>query len=309
MKYKRILSVVVLLITTQLACAALNPLNLVDNMDAQDLLDVLPDDIDPDAFLDALPEEFDLEELEPFVEDALPEFDSEDLPPLDSANLVSTSAAGITLWYDQNLLADVRSETVPAITEILVYETVHPDYALFTFPGLDGYLAVVPVAPQMELVPEAGESFQLLQNALAAQPESFDRCVPQVPLVYFYHDCNHQQFAANVRYMDFQNGSGLRFVSVYAIQDLAPVNNDYLVYLFEGFTSDGKYYLTAEFQIDNEMLAFAGDVIPEDVYTDLEGEIMREYFKSMEMALNEADFLYEPSLETIDRIIASFRVE
>ncbi|MBN1266249.1 MAG: hypothetical protein JXA25_12200 [Anaerolineales bacterium] len=294
-RYSLYLAAAVLLIS-QLACEALNPANVIEN-------------IDPEAIIDALPDEMDIEQIEPLIQEAVPEVEEQNAPLVQEENLVSISAAGITLWYDPNVLIEVSAEAVPAITEELVYETVHPEYAMFTFPGLDGYIAVVPVAPMEQLVPEAGQSFQLLKNALSAQPESFDKCAPQVPLMYFYHECSHQQFAANVDYLDFVNGNGMRFVSVYAIQDLAPVNNDNLVYIFEGFTEDGKYYLTGEMGIDNEMLALAGDSIPQDVYTDLEGSIMREFFKGFEIALNEAELMYEPSLDYIDRVFTSIKVE
>jgi len=293
-KYYLILSAAVLLIS-QLACEALNPGNITI-------------DIEPEEIIDALPEDIEIEDLEPLIEEAMPDTEQESAPPVQEENLISISAAGITLWYDPNILNDVGAEAVPAVTEPMAYETIHPEYAMFTFPGLEGYLAVEPVAGQEQLTPEAGETFQLLHNALAAKPGSFEKCAPQIPLITFYHECSHQEFAANVGYLDFLNGSGMRFVSVYAIQDLAPVNNDNLVYIFQGFTADGQYYLTGEFQVDNELLALAGDSIPDEVYTDMEGTIMREFFKGFEASLTGAEALYEPSLESIDQIFSSIKV-
>lgn len=317
MKY-RILLLAAALLMSQMACEALNPLNALDGLDPEALLDALPEDMDPEAILETLPEDMDPEaimetlpeemgEMESMMEEALPGED-EQAPPPDPGNLASITAAGITLEYDQNLLPDVQAEAVPAMTEPMAYETMHPEYALFTFPGMEGYLAVVPVGPMKQVVPESADTFQLLQNALAAKPGSFDTCVPQVPIVNFYHECSHQQLASNIGYIDFMNGSGIRYASVYAIQDLAPITNEYLVYNFVGFTAEGQYYLFGEMQIENEMLAMAGELIPEDVYTDMEGTIMREYFKGWESALNEAGVLYDPALEDIDRVFQSMRV-
>jgi hypothetical protein len=47
---------------------------------------------------------------------------------------------------------------------------------------------------------------------------------------------------AQVQYLDFKNGQGVRFLTQFD-QAPIPINNYELIYTFQGLTSDGKYYI------------------------------------------------------------------
>jgi hypothetical protein len=53
-----------------------------------------------------------------------------------------------------------------------------------------------------------------------------------------------QVMHAQVQYLDFKNGSGVRFLTQFDQAPL-PINNYELIYTFQGLTSDGKYYVAA----------------------------------------------------------------
>lgn len=78
-----------------------------------------------------------------------------------------------------------------------------------------------------------------------------------------------QVMHAQVQYIDFKNGNGVRFLTQFDQAPL-PINNFELIYTFQGLTSDGKYYIAAVLpvthpglpaneQVNDEMIAKLSD--------------------------------------------------
>ena len=132
-------------------------------------------------------------------------------------------------------------------------------------------------------------------------------CVPELPLNEFFHVCDHQQFNSNLAQVDFQNGSGIRFVSVYGVQDMVPVENGHLVYIFQGFTNDDKYYIKAVVRLSHSQLPEIGE-IPADVYAAADTSIVQQYFDGFEQMLNQNEADFSPALDWIDAFLGSLRV-
>jgi hypothetical protein len=150
---------------------------------------------------------------------------------------------------------------------------------------------------------------QRLKEMIAARSSQVQECIPQPPLSAFYTTCSHQQFDANIAYVNFQNGSGVRFVTVYAIQDAVPVPNEHLTYVFQGFTEDERYYVSAGFHITHMDLEEFVAEVPEEVYADTSGEALRQYLEDFEALLNAAEGQYQPLLSRFDEILGSLSIE
>jgi len=170
------------------------------------------------------------------------------------AGAASINQSGITLFYDPNLILDITGDTIPAAPEPGPFQEAHPDYVTFSFILDSGALSVVRVQDYAAMSDSAEEELERLKEMIAARPSQVQECIPQPPLSAFYTTCSHQQFDANIAYVNFQNGSGVRFVTVYAIQDAVPVSNEHLAYVFQGFTDDGRYYVSAGFHITHKDL-------------------------------------------------------
>ena len=67
--------------------------------------------------------------------------------------------------------------------------------------------------------------------------------IPYIPFV----DAS-QSFQAHVASSQFRGGKGIYFVT-YFDTEITLINNDHLRYIFEGVTSDGKYYVLAEIPV------------------------------------------------------------
>ena len=216
---------------------------------------------------------------------------------------------GIKLYDDPQLVIEFEppTESIPASSGGEMYDMPHPAYVHF-----DLYMeqAQVYVAPVQEYETAADFAPGIIADLyrLNDSINNFSDCVPELPLNEFFHVCDHQQFNSNLNQLDFQNGSGVRFVSVYGIQDMAPVDNENLVYVFQGLTNDGKYYIKAVVRLLHSQLPEIGE-IPADIYAAADASIVEGYFEGFEQLLNQNEADFAPELDWIDAFLGSLRVE
>ncbi|MDO9120323.1 MAG: hypothetical protein Q7U31_00960, partial [Anaerolineaceae bacterium] len=126
-----------------------------------------------------------------------------------------------------------------------------------------------------------------------------------------------QVFKAQVKYLDFQNGQGVRFLTEYA-QYYAPVNNDDLFYAYQGITDDGKYWVSAILPINAAYLQAAYDSvnvpdggIPAPALNDNPNYSaeMDAYYPLMLNLLNTTpDASFTPGLDCLDQYIQSLQI-
>lgn len=217
---------------------------------------------------------------------------------------------GVTLYYDPQLVLEVEASSVTSNSGAEMYEVAHPAYPQFNLVMDNGAVSVVASDALRAASPESAQQLNELQGMISARyMPGPDECIPEVTLAFFYHHCNHQEIRSGKQFIDFQNGAGVRFVTVYGIQDIQPISNEHLTYVFQGFTEDGAYYVTARFHIRHDQLEDIVLELPEEFYTDETGTAILDYFARQEMFLdqNQADF--QPALEHMDQIIASLRIE
>jgi hypothetical protein len=103
-------------------------------------------------------------------------------------------------------------------------------------------------------------------------------------------------------YLDFQSGSGIRYLTVFHQDPLAVTNSD-LLYVFQGLTTDGRYLVSGRFAIDNQLLPDDGLVPPTDVDYDT-------YLDQVVSELTQAESSsFEPDLTLLDEMMESLEVE
>ncbi|MFQ5942723.1 MAG: hypothetical protein ACE5JF_04145 [Anaerolineales bacterium] len=233
---------------------------------------------------------------------------TDSISPVAPTGAASVTQDRITLFYDPSLILDITADTVPAVLEPGPFVDPHPDYISFYLILDSGAVSVVRVQDYADLSDSAEEELQRLKEMIAARPSQVQECIPQPPLSAFYTTCSHQQFNANIEYVNFQNGSGVRFVTVYAIQDAVPVSNEHLAYVFQGLTEDERYYVSAGFHITHRDLEEFVAEIPQEVYADTSGLALRQYFEGYEAMLNAAEGRYQPLLSRFDEMLGSLRI-
>jgi len=167
-------------------------------------------------------------------------------------------------------------------------------------------MMVIPVSGFPGYNDSAAEEVARLQQFLAQEqdPASIpaSETIPQLSVLNA-----PQVFHSNVKYLDFQNGSGVRFMTMFA-HDVSPITNASLYYCFQGLTSDGQYLVTAMLPIGHFMLPADGTMEP-GAYEALSADY-ENYLKTTVDALNNADPAgWSPSPEYLDQIFQSVKIE
>jgi hypothetical protein len=116
-----------------------------------------------------------------------------------------------------------------------------------------------------------------------------------------------QVLHAQVKYLDFKNGKGVRFVTQLG-NGMAPVNDHALFYTYQGLTGDGRYYLAAVLPLNLPDLPADGNDtagLPLEFTSNYP-----VYVASMVNQLNlEPDDAYTPGLGRLDALVQSIEVK
>ena len=109
-----------------------------------------------------------------------------------------------------------------------------------------GYKPRIYIYPAADLVSASVDAANIADHlqALLQTQKTGDK-LPFLPLI-----TDVQVMHAQVQYLDFKSGKGVRFLTQYN-NGMAPVNNHDLIYTFQGLTSDGKYYIAAVLPLTN----------------------------------------------------------
>ena len=142
-----------------------------------------------------------------------------------------------------------------------------------------------------------------LRELLETKPASPAEEIPVLPLINAA-----QVFRSQVRYLDFQNGSGVRFITQYR-QDPAPVTDEEIFYTFQGLTDDGAYYVVASFPLSTALLPDTLD-FESQAFREFEQKNYEEYLKEQVRVLDALPAgQFEPDLAILDQIVASLEIQ
>jgi len=165
----------------------------------------------------------------------------------------------------------------------------------------DAQIIIYPIEDYIEIGPSVATTITELEILLIAQPPEPDF----VPFLPVYNAA--QMMQGNVKYLDFRNGYGVRFITQYG-QAASPITNDTAVYHFMGLTEDGLYAISATFPINHDL--FYPDILTEpgegwmafaegfDVYIqNMESELGMQYPES-----------FIPNLRLLDEMMTSLLI-
>jgi hypothetical protein len=226
-------------------------------------------------------------------------------PQEDARNLTPLDFGGIQLFYDSQVILEIVPESVPGSPG--EFSLPYPPYIRYVLRMDYGTLELVDVFALKYAAEISGQELDKLADAINSQDVSDLDCIPEIQLEKDYKTCKNQEFHANVGFVDFENGSGLRFVTIYMVEDYEAVANHYLEYVYQGITANGECYLKGNFKISHDRLDEDG-LIPSEVFDDSSGRMLEAYFEDFANLLNGLPDGYFPSLEYLDRIIRSIAV-
>jgi hypothetical protein len=165
----------------------------------------------------------------------------------------------------------------------------------------DPIVRIYPVADFVALDPHIQTIVDDLQALLASQ----DPNPASIPFVPIFNAA--QMMQAQVTYLDFRNGKGVRFITQYG-QAALLINNDSAFYAFIGITDDGAYLVSATMPITHALFVEDGMTEPEEGWAAF-SENYDAYISNMETELitQPADSFF-PQLAPLDAMMASFLI-
>lgn len=217
----------------------------------------------------------------------------------------------VSLYLEPVLGSSFACETVPESTgSDMGILSNHPAYTKISIAGyplagtfFNAQISVYPVQRFRELVPDVGGEVTDLQSLIGgAMPGS--NAYPFLP--YFNAG---QVFHAQYAMIPFQNGSGIRYLTLYA-QYTAPINNHDLFYTFQGLTTDGQYWISVILPVSHSILPANGDNPPDNMSWETFSNNYESYTADIKAQLEaQSEDSYMPSLIRLDALIESMLVE
>jgi hypothetical protein len=160
---------------------------------------------------------------------------------------------------------------------------------------------------------ERGSAAQSLEQLRAILAQSSMVNVKELPCVPFFNV--PQALAAQVKVIPFQNGRGVRMVTEYAM-GRAIINNNELIYHFEGLTDDEQYYVIVILPITAPGLPEDGQPggtapaggVPIPDFNDMNANWMGYYGDTRQMLQALEPNAYNPNLDALDALIGSLSI-
>jgi len=166
----------------------------------------------------------------------------------------------LSVYIDPSLASGSNCELVPASSEEM---DLHPQYVNLTLQGyplsdkfFPATISIYPVQAYADLQPDYVHGLVTDLQALIAGglPGQFG-----LPFLPNFHAA--QTFHSNYSLFPFMNGTGIRFLTLYA-QYTAPVNNHDLFYTYQGLTADGQNWISVILPINLPILPANADNPP-----------------------------------------------
>lgn len=205
-------------------------------------------------------------------------------------------------------LADVAQDLMIESVTAAPSEDDSPWWAEYRRVTLQGYpvtehvmkpqIYIYPVSETAEYSETAGQMLASLQ-ALLASRNPVDRMpfLPHIKAVQVMH--------AQVRFMDFKNGQGVRFLTQYD-QGPLPINNFELIYTYQGLTNDGAYYVAAVLPVTHADLPANRQV--DETLIDEMNEFTTYLAETVDWLDQQAPAGFAPDLAKLDAMLQSLEV-
>ncbi|GAB4460829.1 MAG: hypothetical protein OHK0037_08700 [Elainellaceae cyanobacterium] len=141
-----------------------------------------------------------------------------------------------------------------------------------------------------------------LRTILTQRPFYISRPIAVLPPV-----SGNEVLRSQVEYLRFGSGNGLRFVGVYK-QDVSPILSNEPVYIFQGLTTDGRYYVSLSQPLLTSVLP-ATAPLTADQYDAFVADY-ETYLRRVAQQINLQDGGgFFPNLTLLDDLVRSLRIQ
>jgi hypothetical protein len=248
-------------------------------------------------------------------------------PPTDEPTEAPTALSGlartcghVSLIIPEGLAVEIECQLRPPLSgeEVAPWEATpsHIEITLSGYTLADKFhrprLYIFPAEGLVAVQPGAAENISRLQTILANPSGQFSKV--DLPGVHFFNA--GAVFASNIDVLNFQNGAGVRALSVYG-QYYAPINNHDLFYHFQGLMDTGQYYIIAILPVthpglqadSNEgSLPPAGEFPVYPGFSAAEADMENYYNTTADLLGVASPDVFNPTLTTLDALIRSIQI-
>jgi hypothetical protein len=227
----------------------------------------------------------------------------------------------VTLEFDSALAKEYLAETVPALP--LEEKTDKPDgvapqHIVITLrDSYAGRLHREPSSmyalPQISIFPTSDpsdsrfdEEFPTVRSAVNDLDKLLGRRAgpPAESIPFLPWADERQVFVGRKRLIRFRDGRGVLFLTQYD-QEQSPINNEFLVYTFQGLTDDNAWYVSAVFPVTAPGIPASGRIDNAEAFR----AGYEEYVKQVTEKLNKLPAKkFTPDLVLLEEIIRSLKV-
>lgn len=216
---------------------------------------------------------------------------------------------GITFTYDPSLAGFIETETFSAQSgaDLPPWE-LYPEHRVLSLLGypLSGTfhepkIILYPMQEYLDVHPAIGDQVANLQQMLIGKRTDF---LPDA-LPFFTLWNAGQVLSSQVKYLDFINGSGVRYLTQYG-QGIYPIDNQMLFYTFQAITNDKNWIVSAILPVNNSVLPDPTTLLEDPDFFDN----YAAYIDSTKILLDELpETSYLPSLALLDELFQSLEVK
>jgi len=254
---------------------------------------------------------------------------------------------GVTFIYGAELASAVIAEkrsASPLECDTDKPDGIHPEYIAFIFKGTyaadhDGHLqkydslenessffsppeiGIYPVegykqafSVSKDMVAWTEKQVKSLRKLSSQRIASFAREIPVLPWIEPSPD-----FQTRVKRLAFASGRGIFFLTHYNPDGYALINNQGMGYLFQGLTSDGRYYISGLFPVRAQFLPKDRSVEEADGFDPVKEYRPGDTAFKKKYAVYRASVVkrlkdlsanrYDPDLTSFEKLIGSLKIE
>lgn len=196
-----------------------------------------------------------------------------------------------------------------------------PEHLVYGFNGemVDSF---APVYPQLRVFPIEQYQAMYEENGITAINDYIAALQQQIadestelpadmsqPLPFLPVFNAAQDLAANVEYVDFNNGNGFRFIAHYG-QSAEAFLSGQIFYAYQGVTNDGKYLVLFMYPLQTNLLPETYEDVQQEVLDGIwDGTGFEEYRQSVVTTLDEATGdQFTPTLDALDAMMAGMTI-
>jgi hypothetical protein len=249
----------------------------------------------------------------------------------------ATTYRGVSFNYNTFLADEIKAETIPAYAlqdETDTGQGVAPEHITFNFTGtyasqhessfFSPKISVYPIADYKKALSKSKsyiqqfeDEIERLRMILSERPDIMKGKIPFLP----FEVGASQRFHAGIKYINFQNGQGVFFLTQYDIEPVL-VNNEGLTYTFQGITDDNAYYVSATFPVTAPFLPESDEDESSEGYTlilpsSFHGHEYKIFEKNYKAYLNEVikklehlpSDSFQPNLTILEDLVRSLNIK